>query len=61
MQLPGLIAGGEMLTQMLACARQLEQGCGGLLQDERGLPLTEQREQRLRDEVDDFLHLLGQR
>jgi hypothetical protein len=31
-----------------------------LLQDERGLPLTEQREQRLRDDVENFVHLLGQ-
>jgi len=59
-QLPGPIAGGEMLAQMLACARELEQGIGGLLQDERGLPLTEQREQRLRDDVENFVHLLGQ-
>jgi cell division protein ZipA len=60
-QLPGPIDGTEMLMQMLTCARELEQGIGGLLQDERGLPLTEQRAQRLRDEVADFTHLLGQR
>jgi cell division protein ZipA len=59
MQLPGPIDGSEMFAQMLACARELEQGIGGLLQDERGLPLTEQRAQRLRDDVADFLHLLG--
>jgi len=59
-QLPGPIDGSEMFAQMLACARELEQGIGGLLQDERGLPLTEQRAQRLRDDVADFLHLLGQ-
>jgi FtsZ-interacting cell division protein ZipA len=59
-QLPGPIDGSEMLMQMLTCARELEQGIGGLLQDERGLPLTEQRAQRLRDDVADFTHLLGQ-
>jgi cell division protein ZipA len=60
MQLPGPLDGDEMLGQMLACARELERGIGGLLQDERGLPLTEQRAQRLCDEVADFMHLLGQ-
>jgi cell division protein ZipA len=60
MQLPGPIDGSEMFSQMIACARELEQGIGGLLQDERGLPLTEQRAQRLREDVADFLHLLGQ-
>jgi cell division protein ZipA len=59
-QLPGPIDGSEMFSQMLACARELEQGIGGLLQDERGLPLTEQRAQRLREDVADFTHLLGQ-
>jgi len=59
-QLPGPIDGSEMLSQMLTCARELEQGIGGLLQDERGLPLTEQRAQRLREDVADFTHLLGQ-
>jgi FtsZ-interacting cell division protein ZipA len=59
-QLPGPIPGGEMVEQMLTCARELEQRIGGLLQDERGLPLTEQRAQRLHDDVADFMHLLGQ-
>jgi cell division protein ZipA len=59
MQLPGPLDGMDMLASMLACARQLEQGMGGSLQDERGLPLIESREQRLRDDVENFLHLLG--
>jgi len=59
MQLPGSLAGDAMLAQLLACARELEQGMGGVLQDERGMPLTEPREQRLREDVADFLHLLG--
>jgi cell division protein ZipA len=59
MQLPGPIDGNEMFAQMLACGRQLEQGMTGILQDERGLPLTELREHRLRDDIADFLHLLG--
>jgi len=59
LQLPGPIDGQEMLSQMLDCARQLEQGMGGLLQDERGLPLTEPRAQKLQEDVANFLHLLG--
>jgi len=60
MQLPGPLDGQEMLSQMLAFARQLEQSVGGALQDERGVALNESREQRLRDDVANFLHLLGQ-
>ena len=60
LQLPGPMGGLEMVTLMLACARELERKMGGILQDERGLPLTEPRAERLREEVADFLHLLGQ-
>ncbi|HTE42122.1 MAG TPA: cell division protein ZipA C-terminal FtsZ-binding domain-containing protein, partial [Steroidobacteraceae bacterium] len=60
LQLPGAMDGLEMVSSMIACARQLEQGMGGDLQDERGLSLTEQRERRLRDDAADFLHLLGE-
>jgi cell division protein ZipA len=59
-QLPNVIDGGDVFERMLVCARELEQGIGGLLQDERGMPLTEQRAQRLRDDVTDFMHLMGQ-
>jgi len=59
MQLPGSLAGDAMLAQLLACARELEQAMSGVLQEERGMPLTAPREQRLREDVADFLHLLG--
>jgi cell division protein ZipA len=59
-QLPGPMDGVEIVSQLIACARDLESKMGGILQDERGLPLTDARAQRLRDEAADFLHLLGQ-
>jgi cell division protein ZipA len=59
MQLPGAAKGAALFDQLLECARHLEQRMGGLLQDERGLPLTEQRIQRIRDDIADFEHLLG--
>lgn len=59
MQLPGPLPGGEMFTQMLDCARALEQAMGGELHDERGLPVNAAREQRIRDDIADFEHLLG--
>ena len=60
LQLPGPIDGVEMVSQMVACGRELERKMGGILQDERGLPLTEARAHRLRDDAANFLHLLGQ-
>lgn len=57
-QLPGAMEGMEIFAQMLSCARELERAIGGVLQDERGLPLTEQRVERLREDIADFLHLL---
>lgn len=59
-QFPGPIDSDTMFNEMLNCARQLEQSMGGILQDERGMPLTEQRAQRLREDIADFVHLLGQ-
>jgi len=59
MQLPGEVPGDEKFTQLLACARQIEQAIGGQLRDERGVVLDEQREQRVRDEIADFEHLVG--
>jgi cell division protein ZipA len=59
-QFPGPIDSDTMFNEMLSCARRLEQSMGGMLQDERGLPLTEQRAQRLREDIADFIHLLGQ-
>jgi cell division protein ZipA len=53
-QLPGPVPGMHALNELVACARRLQQNLGGTLQDERGVPLTVHRVERMRQEVRDF-------
>lgn len=53
-QLPGPVPGMHALNEMVACARRLHQSLGGVLQDERGVPLTVHRIERMRQEVREF-------
>jgi cell division protein ZipA len=53
-QLPGPTPGMHALNELIACARKLQQSLGGTLQDDRGVPLTVHRIERLRQEVRDF-------
>jgi cell division protein ZipA len=53
-QLPGPTPGMHALNELIACARKLQQALGGMLQDDRGVPLTVHRIERLRQEVRDF-------
>ena len=53
-QLPGPVPGMHALNELVACARRLQANLGGTLQDERGVPLTVHRIERMRQEVRDF-------
>lgn len=53
-QLPGPTPGMHALNELIACARKLQQALGGVLQDDRGVPLTVHRIERLRQEVREF-------
>lgn len=53
-QLPGPVPGMHALNELVACARRLQQTLGGILQDDRGVPLTVHRIERLRQEVREF-------
>jgi cell division protein ZipA len=53
-QLPGPVPGMHSLNELVACARRLQQSLGGVLQDERGVPLTVHRIERMRQEVREF-------
>lgn len=53
-QLPGPAPGMHALNELIACARKLQQTLGGTLQDDRGVPLTVHRIERLRQEVREF-------
>jgi cell division protein ZipA len=53
-QLPGPVPGMHALNEMVACARRLHTALGGVLQDDRGVPLTVHRIERMRQEVRDF-------
>jgi FtsZ-interacting cell division protein ZipA len=53
-QLPGPTPGMHALNELIACARKLQQALGGMLQDDRGVPLTVHRIERLRQEVREF-------
>lgn len=53
-QLPGPVPGMHALNELIACARRLQQALGGTLQDDRGVPLTVHRIERLRQEVREF-------
>jgi cell division protein ZipA len=53
-QLPGPIPGVHALQELVTCGKRLQESLGGTLQDERGVPLTVHRTERLRQEVVDF-------
>ncbi len=53
-QLPGPVPGVQALKDLVDCGKQLQELLGGTLQDERGVPLTVHRIERLRQEVIDF-------
>lgn len=53
-QLPGPVPGMHALNELVACARRLHQALGGVLQDDRGVPLTVHRIERMRQEVREF-------
>jgi cell division protein ZipA len=53
-QLPGPVPGMHALNELVACARRMQQTLGGTLQDERGVPLTVHRIERMRQEVREF-------
>jgi cell division protein ZipA len=53
-QLPGPVPGMHALNELVACARRLHQFLGGTLQDDRGVPLTVHRIERMRQEVREF-------
>jgi cell division protein ZipA len=53
-QLPGPVPGMHALNELVACARRLQQNLGGTLQDDRGVPLTVHRIERMRQEVREF-------
>lgn len=58
-QLPGPIAGMLALNELIACGRRLHAALGGTLQDERGVPLTVHRIERMRQEIREFEQRLG--
>jgi len=53
-QLPGPVAGLDAFNELLACSRRLHTTLGGTLQDDRGVPLTIHRVERLKQDVRDF-------
>jgi cell division protein ZipA len=53
-QLPGPVPGMHALNEMVASARRLHTALGGVLQDDRGVPLTVHRIERMRQEVREF-------
>ena len=53
-QLPGPVPGMHALNEVIACARRLQATLGGTWQDERGVPLTVHRIERMRQEVREF-------
>jgi cell division protein ZipA len=59
MQLPGPVPGIEALNELAACGKRLQERLGGTLQDERGVPLTVHRIERLRQEVREFESVPG--
>jgi cell division protein ZipA len=58
-QLPGPVPGMHALNELVACARRLQQSLGGTLQDDRGVPLTVHRVEKLRQEVREFERALS--
>jgi FtsZ-interacting cell division protein ZipA len=43
-------------NELIACSRRLHAALGGTLQDERGVPLTVHRIERIRQEIREFEH-----
>jgi cell division protein ZipA len=55
-QLPGPVAGMLAFNELIACSKRLHAALGGTLQDERGVPLTVHRIERIRQEIREFEH-----
>jgi len=55
-QLPAPVAGMLAFNELIACSRRLHAALGGTLQDERGVPLTVHRVERIRQEIREFEH-----
>lgn len=55
-QLPGPVAGMLAFNELVACSKRLHSELGGTLQDERGVPLTVHRIERIRQEIREFEH-----
>ena len=55
-QLPAPVAGMLAFNELVACSRRLHAALGGTLQDERGVPLTVHRIERIRQEIREFEH-----
>ena len=53
-QLPAPVAGMLAFNELIACSRRLHAALGGTLQDERGVPLTVHRIERIRQEIREF-------
>lgn len=53
-QLPGPIVGVQALHDLVTCGKRLQEVLGGTLQDDRGVPLTVHRVDRLRQEIVEF-------
>ena len=53
-QLPAALDGMTVLSEIISCARKLQQSLGGILQDEQGTQLLALRIEQLRREVRDF-------
>ena len=53
-QLPGPVAGMLAFNELIACSKRLHAALGGTLQDERGVPLTVHRIERIRQEIREF-------
>lgn len=53
-QLPGPVSGVDALQDLVASGKRLQERLGGTLQDDRGVPLTVHRIEKLRQEVIEF-------
>jgi len=53
-QLPGPVPGVQALHDLVNCGKRLQESLGGTLQDDRGVPLTVHRIDRLRQEIVEF-------
>jgi cell division protein ZipA len=53
-QLPGAVESMLAFNEMVQTSRRLQEQLGGTLQDERGVPLTIHRLERLRQDIRDF-------